>query len=87
MGVVRYEWRGHAVWLSHELLIEMEVATSYCFVGGSSIQTGAVDASEVSFFLMLKMSTTESVGPMNGINKDVTGAKLLPTTILTCPVV
>ena len=47
MGVVRYKWGGHVVWLSHELLMEMEVATLYCFVGGSSIQTGVVDASEV----------------------------------------
>ena len=27
-----------------------------------------------------------SVGSVNGINKDVTGARLLPTTVLTCPV-
>ena len=40
----------HAVWLSNELLIEMELVTLYCFVGDSSIQTGAVDASEVKFF-------------------------------------
>ena len=29
---------------------------------------------------------TGSVGPMNGINKDVSGARLLPTTALTYPV-
>ena len=41
MGVVNFEWRGHAVWLSHKLLMEMEVATLYYFVGGNNIQTGA----------------------------------------------
>ena len=30
--------------------MEMKVATSYCYVGGNSIQTGAVDDSEASFF-------------------------------------
>ena len=30
--------------------------------------------------------TTGSVGLVNGINKDVTGARLLPTTVSTCPV-
>ena len=30
--------------------------------------------------------TTGSVGPVNGINKDETGAKLLPTTVSTYPV-
>ena len=50
MGVVRYEWRGHAVWLSHELLMELEVATLHCLVGGSSIQTMAVGDLEVNFF-------------------------------------
>ena len=30
--------------------------------------------------------TTGYVGPVNGINKDVTGARLLSTTVLTCPV-
>ena len=29
---------------------------------------------------------TGSLGPVNGINKDATGAKLLPTTASTCPV-
>ena len=29
---------------------------------------------------------TGSVGPVNGINKDVTGARLLSTTVSTCPV-
>ena len=28
--------------------------------------------------------TTWSVGPVNGINKDVTGVRLLPTTVWTC---
>ena len=55
VGVVRYKWRGHVVWLSHELLMEMEVVTLYCFVGGSSMQTGVVHASEVRFLQMLKM--------------------------------
>ena len=57
MEVVRYKWRGHAVWLSHELLMETEVVTLYCFVGGSSMQTGAVDASEVRFFTNVKDGT------------------------------
>ena len=56
MGVVRYEWRGHAVWLSHKLLMEMEVATLYYFVGGNNIQTGAVGDSEASFFPNVKDS-------------------------------
>ena len=30
--------------------------------------------------------TTESVGPVNGIYKDVSGARLLPTTVSTYPV-
>ena len=30
--------------------------------------------------------TTGSVGLMNGINKDMTGARLLPTTVSTCAV-
>ena len=55
MEVLRYKWRaGDAVWLSHELLMEMKVATLYCFVGGNSIQRGAVDDSEASFFLNIK---------------------------------
>ena len=54
MGVVRYKWRGHAVWLSYELLMELEVATLYCFVSGSSIQAGAADDSEASFFPNVK---------------------------------
>ena len=29
---------------------------------------------------------TGSVGPVGGTNKDVTGARLLPTTVSTCPV-
>ena len=33
MGVVKYDCRGHVVWLSHKLLMEMEVATLYYFVG------------------------------------------------------
>ena len=37
-----------AVRLSYELLIEMEVATLYCFVGGNSIQTGAVGGSKAN---------------------------------------
>ena len=53
MGVVRYEWRGHAVWLSHELLMEMGVVTLYSFVGGCSIQTRAVDQ-KPSFFPNVK---------------------------------
>ena len=28
---------------------------------------------------------TASAGPVNGINKDVTGARVLTTTVLTCP--
>ena len=39
---------------SHELLMEMKVATLYCFVGGNSIQTGVVDDSEASFFPNIK---------------------------------
>ena len=31
----------------------------------------------------LPMSTTESVGLINGINKDVSDARLLPTTVST----
>ena len=60
MEVVRYKWRGHAVWLSHELLMEMEVVTLYCFVGGSSMRIGEVDASEVTevrFFTNVKDGT------------------------------
>ena len=38
------------MWLSHELLMEMKVATLYCFIGGNSVQIGAVDDSEASFF-------------------------------------
>ena len=47
-----YEWRGHAVWLSHEQLREIEVATLYYFVSDSCIQTGLLDDSdsETSFF-------------------------------------
>ena len=30
--------------------------------------------------------TTESMGPVNGINKDVSDARLLPTTVSTYPV-
>ena len=33
---------------SHELLMEMKVATLYCFVGGNSIQTGTADDSEAT---------------------------------------
>ena len=29
---------------------------------------------------------TGSVGPVGGTNKDVTGARLVPTTVSTCPV-
>ena len=54
MGVLRYEWIEHAVWLSRELLIEMEVATLYCFVGGNSIQIGAVGDSKANFFSNVK---------------------------------
>ena len=45
------------MWLSHELLMEMEVATSYCFVGGNNTQTGAiVGDSEANFFpIILQM--------------------------------
>ena len=50
MEVLRYKWRGHAVWLSHELLMEIKVATLYCFVGGNSMQTGEAHDSEASFF-------------------------------------
>ena len=57
MEVIRYKWRGHAVGLSYELLMEMEVVTLYCFVGGSSMRTGAVDASEVRFFTNVKDGT------------------------------
>ena len=39
---------------SRELLMEMKVATLYCFVGGNSIQIGAVDNSEASFFPNIK---------------------------------
>ena len=39
---------------SHELLMEMKVATLYCFVSGNSIQTRAVDDSEASFFPNIK---------------------------------
>ena len=35
---------------SHELLMEMKVATLYSFVGGNSMQTEAVDDSEASLF-------------------------------------
>ena len=35
---------------SHELLMEMKVATLYCYVGGNSMQTGAVDNSEARLF-------------------------------------
>ena len=33
-----------------------------------------------------RLKPTESMGRVNGINKDVSGAKLLPTTVSTCPV-
>ena len=50
-GVVRYEWKGHAVWLSHELLLmKMEVHTFCYFVSVNNIQTGAVGDSEANFF-------------------------------------
>ena len=39
---------------SHELLMEMNVTTLYCFVSGNSIQTRAVDDSEGSFFPNIK---------------------------------
>ena len=39
---------------SHELLMEMTVATLNCFVGGNSIQTVAVGDSEESFFPNIK---------------------------------
>ena len=56
MGVVRYEWRGgHAVWLSHKLLMEMGVVTLYSFVGSYRIQTRAVDDQKQASFLILKM--------------------------------
>ena len=45
------------MWLSHELLMEMEVVTLYCFVCGSSMQTGAVDASEVRFLTNVEDGT------------------------------
>ena len=32
------------------------------------------------------LCNTGSVGPVGGTNKDVTGARLLPTTVSTCPV-
>ena len=37
-----------------KLLIEMEVATSYYFVGGNSIQAGAVGDSKANFFSNVK---------------------------------
>ena len=37
-----------------KLLIEMEVATLYCFVGGNSMQTGAVGDSKANFFSNVK---------------------------------
>ena len=56
MRVVKYEWRGgHAVWFSHELLMEMGVITLYSFVGDYSIQTRAVDDQKQASFLMLKV--------------------------------
>ena len=49
---------GEDMWLavrfSHELLIEIEVATLYCFVGGNSMQTGAVGDSKANFFSNVK---------------------------------
>ena len=39
---------------SHELLMEIEVPTLYCFVGGNSIQKGAIDGSEASIFPNIK---------------------------------
>ena len=49
---------------SHELLMEMKVATSYCFVGGNSIQTGAVDDSEASFFPNIKYRIAGKFGEL-----------------------
>ena len=40
--------------LSHELLMELEVATLHCFVGGSSIHTEAVGDLEANFFPSVK---------------------------------
>ena len=57
MGVLRYEWRRHvaaAGSAAFKLLIEMEVATLYYFVGGNSIQTGAVGDSKANFFSNIK---------------------------------
>ena len=45
------------MWLSHELLMEMEVVALYFSVGDSSMRTGAVDALEVRFFINVKDGT------------------------------
>ena len=50
MGTLRYEWGGHAVWLSYELLMEIAVVTLYYFIGINSIQAGTVDDPEASFW-------------------------------------
>ena len=42
------------MWVSNELLMEMEFATLYYFLDDSSIQTGAVYDSEESFFPNIK---------------------------------
>ena len=47
MGVLKYKWRGYAVWLLHELITEMEVAILYHFVSSNSIQTGLIGDSKV----------------------------------------
>ena len=49
MRTLRYEWGGHAVRLSYELLMEIAVVTLYYFIGINSIQTGTVDDPEASF--------------------------------------
>ena len=40
----------------------------------------------IAKFVKLPWYITGSVGLVNGINEDVTAAKLLPTTVLTCAV-
>ena len=59
--VLRCKWRGHEVWLSHELLMEMKVAILYCFISGNSIQTGAVDDTEAIFFKYANSVASPSV--------------------------
>ena len=61
MEVVRYKWRGHAVWLSHELATNGDGNCHFIFfVGGSSMRTRAVDASEVRLFTNVKDGTITS---------------------------